>query len=116
MVVVSEAQVLKNIKLTLSLFVPEVIWIDRLQSGTVRAGSSWIHMCKPGTPDLYAVVKHGGGHVVFIECKSLKGKQSFDQKRFEFKLYGMKNIHYVLARSCDDVVAYIKKNIIEGGS
>ena len=110
-----ERDVIKAIKMQLKFFVPEVIIIDRLQSGVVRTQGRFIHMCQTGTPDLYAIVKHAGdGHTVFIECKSPHGGvQSVEQRMFENKLRDLHNVHYVLARSCADVIAYIKTEITE---
>ena len=107
-----ESEVLKTIKTQLQLFCPLVVWVDRLQSGVVRHGPRFIHLCKPGTPDLYAIVQHEGGHVVFIECKSESGRQSVEQQVFQHKLVNMTNVHYVLARTLGDVLNYIKNVIV----
>jgi hypothetical protein len=107
----SEAHILKSIKTRLQLYCREVVWVDRLQSGVARNDDRWIRMCKPGTPDLYAILRHNGGHLLFIEVKAAKGRQSPDQKQFESRVMGLDNIHYVLARSVTDVVEFIRNNI-----
>jgi len=44
------------------------VWATRLHSGKVRGGRQ--HLCKPGTPDVFAVVKSAP---VFFECKADDG-------------------------------------------
>jgi hypothetical protein len=39
---------------------------DRLNSGKIKVGQRMIHLCKPGTPDRFAIV---GGIIIFIEVK-----------------------------------------------
>jgi hypothetical protein len=107
-----EAEVLKSIKGQLQLFCPLVVWVDRLQSGMVRHGSRFIHLCKAGTPDLYAIISHGGGHVLFIECKSDTGRQSFEQKVFQHKIIDMTHVHYIVARNVNDVLTFINDIIL----
>jgi hypothetical protein len=46
------------------------IYNDRLNSGKIRSGNRMIHLCKPGTPDRFAIVE---GQIIFIEVKQ-KGK------------------------------------------
>lgn len=56
------------------------VYNDRLQCGTVeivrRIGNGaekrrWIHLCKTGTPDRFALIC---GQIVFIEVKKIDGK------------------------------------------
>ena len=109
---VKESEILKSIKNNLPLFVQEVVWCDRMQSGAIQQGNYVIRLCKIGTPDLYAIINYDGGRVLFIECKKPKCKQSDAQKEFEYKIKGMKNVQYMVAHSLMEVVDYIKDNII----
>jgi hypothetical protein len=47
------------------------VWATRLHSGKVRGGRQ--HLCKPGTPDVFAVVR---GTPVFFEGKADDGRVS----------------------------------------
>jgi len=106
----SEGLIVKEIRSTLSLYCDSVVWVDRLQSGVIRLGARrFVHCCRPGTPDLYALVDKDAGHIVFFECKTKTGRQSDVQKKFEFMVMPFKNIHYCLARSLSDAVDFIKK-------
>jgi hypothetical protein len=108
-----EKDVVKNIKMTLQLYCPEVIWVDRLQSGTVQMGDRYIHMCKEGTPDLYVIIKKGcEGKLLFVECKSKTGKQSDIQKIFQYRIIGLSNIFYLVARNVGEVTTYIREKIL----
>ncbi len=57
----------------------------------------------PGLPDRIAIKN---GHVVFIEFKSPKGRQSDHQKRFQARLEGH-NGRYLLVSSIDDLIAWL---------
>lgn len=110
----TEADVCKYIKNALPVFCNKVIYTDRLNSGSIHSGRTHINMCKKGTPDLYAILDHDGGHVLFIECKKPDGgKQSEEQIEFEGMLNPFTHIHYILARSLMDVTQYIRKNIVD---
>jgi hypothetical protein len=110
-----ESEVVKAIKNNLSMYCPEVIHIDRLQSGTIQKGMRFIHLCKAGTPDLYAIVSNARtAGVLFIEAKRPGGgTQSHDQKVFEYKVKGLTNIHYIVARSIGEVINYINKVMLK---
>lgn len=100
------------IKKTLPLFCRPVIYVDRLNSGNIDLGHRRILLCKKGTPDLFALVKHGCGHFLFIEVKRPGGKQSPDQKKFQKMIEDFDNIHYCLATSVTDVINFINKYIL----
>jgi hypothetical protein len=108
----SEAKVMKHIQLQLPFFCKQIIYMDRLNSGQLHMGNTHIRMCKPGTPDLYALMDYNGGQMIFIECKRIGGRQSADQKKFQKMLKPFDNIHYILATSTSDVLKYIKENIL----
>ena len=86
---------------------------QRLNAGNIQIGRRWIKLCDPGTPDLIVILKHNEtGYVLFVEAKREKGGiQSVDQKNFERKIKGMKNIYYVLATKTVDVAEVIHKII-----
>jgi len=108
-----ESKIQKMIELNLPLQCRYVVHIDRLNSGMIRIGSGFMRLCKAGTPDLYAILDYDGGHFLFIEVKSPKGRQTFEQKRFEYMVKDLDHIHYILARSTRDVVKYIEKKIFK---
>jgi len=64
---------------------------------------------RSGLPDAYALKN---GIVLFIECKSAKGKMSPDQiqEMFDIKNHGG---HHIIAYSVDDIKEYCNKNGIE---
>ncbi len=49
----------------------------RLASGGFKQGKAFVHLCKPGTPDRYALI---AGKSVFIEVKKSDGKVSAEQR------------------------------------
>ena len=57
-----------------------------------------------GSPDIFAMK---GGVIYGIEVKNEKGKQSEDQKAFQFA-FEASGGKYILARSIDDVASWIK--------
>ena len=52
------------------------IYNDRLNSGMIRSGHHFIHLCKTGTPDRFCIVR---GRIIFIEVKVFGKKASVDQ-------------------------------------
>lgn len=114
---ITESQVIAKIRMNLTIYCPEVIHVDRIQSGVAMRGPYHIRLAQAGTPDLYALLNCDGGHTVFIEAKRPRqpgdsgGRQSDDQKRFQQMIAGMKHIHYVLATSVGEVVQYIQREI-----
>lgn len=112
----NENEVKLSIIRGIKLYIPEVIVIERIFTGKAKNvySSAWIQGATTGTPDLFAIMKYEGGHVLFIEVKRSKGGyQSDEQKMFQYKIYGMKNVHYILAKSLQDVIDYVKKNILD---
>jgi hypothetical protein len=104
-----EREILKSIKMNLKLFCPSVLWVDRLQAGQMVVEGHYLRLGCAGTPDLYAIIGEGGGHLVFIECKRFGGKLRPEQKAFASMLDGLTHIHYVVAYDLGDVLNYIKK-------
>ena len=63
----------------------------------------WIDTGLPnGFSDL--LVLDNSGHAIFIECKTLKGKQKPDQINFQ-RIVESRGFRYILARSIDDLIA-----------
>jgi len=110
-----ESEVLKKIKMQLRLFCPSVIWCDRLQSGVAQKGPYYVRLCKAGTPDLYAIIRDKDyfGFLLFIEVKTIKGRQTPEQKEFQHMIYGLKHVHYIVAHSVQEVKDYIDKIILD---
>ena len=112
----SESEIKLSIIRNLSLYIPEIIVVERIFTGKAKniQSSAWIHGAAAGTPDLFAILKYDGGHVLYIEVKREKGgSQRSEQKMFEHKILGLSHVHYVLARSVADVVDYVRKNILD---
>ena len=111
---IKERDVKKSIRNNLPLLVSDIVAVIPIFTGTAKSAYSaaWVHGAEEGTPDLCAIMAARGGHVIFIECKRPNGGiQSIKQKEFQYKVSGLNNIHYVLAKSLADVVAYIQENI-----
>ena len=108
-----EKDLVKSIIHGLSLHIPEIIWIDRLQCGMAWRGPYPIHLCREGTPDIYALIKANGGHTVFIEAKRPGGGTQRDaQREFEAIVWGLPHIHYILSRDVGSIVEYIREKIL----
>ena len=83
----------------------KIVHVDRLNSGAVRTThKSRIRLCRPGTPDCYAVLKDGS--ILWIEAKNEKGKLNENQSQFRAKMIAVGH-YWLLARSVDDVMEFI---------
>lgn len=69
--------------------------------GGYRSQGKWSH---PGKPDLLLINREKYGLAVFFEVKTLKGRQSPDQKMFEKRCYS-NNCEYYVVRSLEEVKA-----------
>lgn len=82
-----ESQLSKSVAdlLQLMMNAGKVIWHDRLNSGRipVRKGRhfQWIHLCKKGTPDRFAILNDG--RVLWLEIKRMT--ERLDDKQADFK-------------------------------
>ena len=90
----------------------QIIHHDRLNSGLMfvkgAKGKSYpIHLCRPGTPDRFVILKTGT--VLWLEIKSKTGKQAEAQKDFEKKLEAVSGHHYMIVTSVTQVVDFIEK-------
>jgi hypothetical protein len=60
------------------------IYNDRLQCGKIETKcGSWIHLCKTGTPDRFAIIR---GQIIFIEVKKFGKKATPEQLERHEKL------------------------------
>lgn len=74
----------------------------RANVGTVRTidGRMFTTGLPEGFPDLFALP--GNGQIIFIECKTRKGKQRDAQKTFE-RVMKSRGYKYIVARSVEDL-------------
>jgi hypothetical protein len=91
----------------------DVLWYERLNSGTIQNGNQFIWLCRSGTPDFISVFidKDGNLMVCFIEVKRADKKANYsdNQKEFVCKYeWKHKNIIVLLVQSGDQV----KKEIL----
>jgi len=86
---------------------PLVYW--RNNTGAGHVNGRWLTWGLKGSPD---VLVCWGGRFIGIECKSAKGKQSPEQKRFQEKFEAVGGI-YILARSYADVDALFKHSSLQ---
>ena len=82
--------------------------VRRMQSGAVKDGRGIpVRMHAAGTPDLLATQRcdqfHNAHHILWVECKAPKGKQSDKQKQFQVEAEGRGEL-YRLAYSMDDLI------------
>jgi hypothetical protein len=109
----SENDVKKGVARVLACY-PQVIHWDRLNSGAVRVDGRFIRLCKPGTPDLFALVRGHDDetHLLFIETKRPgKTKLDPDQETFRDKVITLKNVHHITANCRSDVSKILTKLI-----
>ena len=52
------------------------VYNDRLNSGKIKLANRMIHLCKPGTPDRFAIIE---GQIIFIEVKQKDKKATPEQ-------------------------------------
>ena len=107
---VTESEILKSIKNNLSLYCPEVVCVIRIFTGVAKSqfSQAWIHGAEPGTADLCVILNSDGGHTIFFEIKRPKGgRKNDDQKRFMFKIMGLRNVHYAVVTSLFSAVTFI---------
>jgi Holliday junction resolvase len=64
---------------------------------------------RKGIPDAYAIKN---GHILFIECKSSKGKMSIEQIKEMYEIMGHGG-NYIIAYGIDCIKEYCLKNGIQ---
>lgn len=74
------------------------IYNDRLNSGKIKSGNRMIHLCKPGTPDRFAILQ---GRIVFIEVKQ-KGKTATAEQLKRHEELRASGAFVIVADSFDD--------------
>lgn len=102
-----EKTVVKSIARWLGM-IPEVIWFERLNSGSVNINGRFIKMCRAGTPDFIALIrnKNNIASILFIEAKRPGAKIKKDSPQDIFRkeiVLGASNIRHITAHSEDDV-------------
>lgn len=80
-----------------------IFWL-RLNSGLIRKGARWIHLCPEGTPDL--VIYPRGKGVVWCETKVKGGKRTPEQVAFAEKVIDLGH-HYLCCTSLDSLIAFL---------
>jgi len=89
---------------------------DRLNSGrvfipyTTKAGQRrgrMIRLCREGTPDAFFITNKG--RIVWIEVKSKKGRQRFEQERFEKKVKKLPSHEYWVVRGIEEFERRLKE-------
>ena len=94
---------------------------DRLNSGviyipyTLKSGQRRmrrVKLCREGTPDCFFVLNTG--EVIWVETKSRKGEQRYEQRRFQGKIGKLPKHEYWVIRGVDDFIEKFKQKS-EGG-
>ena len=79
------------------------IYHDRLNCGKIKTPhGSWIYLCKPGTPDRFAIVR---GRIIFIEVKMFGEKPTAEQRTKRDEL----GEHGAIVLVCDSFDEFIGK-------
>lgn len=95
------------VKAVLDLLAAERVLAFRMNTGAVAAGTRFFRFGVPGMSDILAFPQ-GPHPVLWIEAKSMKGRQTPEQKSFQ-KLVELHGHSYLLARSSDDVLAWLRR-------
>lgn len=86
------------------------VWATRLHSGVVRGGRQ--HLCKPGTPDVLAVVN---GAPIFFEAKASDGRVSDVQLEQAMLIRAAGAVVYVV-RSVREAIEVVRKILERKGA
>ena len=81
-----------------------IAWGGRLVNGIIEHPRA-IKLAPEGFPDILFIGENG--KVLFIECKTLKGKQRESQKKFQ-KLLEQYGHTYLIARSPEDIKKFME--------
>lgn len=86
------------------------LYFDRLNSGEAMIETPdsrrRVMLCRPGTADFYLIRK---GSLIFLELKTVTGKQSKEQKEFE-DLVTWHGAEYYVIRDIDEVIRIVEGN------
>lgn len=94
----------------------DVLSVFRNNVGTWNDGKSFVRYgLAPGSPDIVCIMR--GSIFVGIECKSLTGKESEEQRRWRLNFCERLGIHHIVAigtsdKSAADVVESFIKDIL----
>ena len=89
----------------LDLLAAERILAFRMNSGVMRAGRRFVRFGVPGMADVLAFP----GRVLWIECKSERGRQSPEQASFQRQVESHGH-SYLLARTPEDLLRWLREN------
>lgn len=82
-----------------------VIWHDRLNSGGIKAVIGgrpyWMHLCKKGTPDRYAILSDG--LMLWLEIKPPGGTIEAEQIQFHEMIMSTPNHEHLFVKDIDEV-------------
>ena len=110
-----ESEVLKSVlnKLDNYELTGDVLWHSRLNSGKIQSKfGGWIQLCRPGTPDIIAIINCMDGTIVvlFIEVKRTGVKKlRFEQQEFFNLMDGNPKILCVVINDVKQLWSAIRK-------
>lgn len=81
----------------------------RNNSGAVRIDTAFVRFGCPGSPDVIGLI-YPHGRFLGVECKTEKGRQSDQQKRFQMMLTKHGGI-YILCRSVDECLSLVRPHL-----
>lgn len=118
-----EAKLLKECRQRISAWLERgiVIHTERINSGKININGRWIQMAQAGTPDLVVYLNHNSiCYILWFECKSETGIQTYEQHEFEYKFKNLNNVIYEVIRdskqidkTIDRITGYWDKQIEE---
>lgn len=112
-----EKDLMKKVNQRLEIYklTKQIIWFTRLNSGKIKTYfGSYIKMCDKNTPDFIIIYEDKNKYlnILFLECKSYKGKLSKGQLEFKNK-YTRKWIYVLTIYDIKELDYFIDNNSIE---
>lgn len=93
-----ESELMKSVRLRLGVYqhMGDCLWFLRINSGKIEQFGRYIQLAPKGSPDYLALIRNKSKNitVLFLECKSSKGKQSDAQIDFQIKYHNSEDIIY----------------------
>ena len=87
------------------------LWNNPTGLGLTRDGSRTIAFGLPGSADLIGLFRPSGRFLA-VECKSARGRQSLQQKRFQAMIESMGGV-YLLVRSANEALSQLEPYLHE---
>jgi len=118
-----ESEISKSVAdfLQLMLNSKRIVWHDRLNSGSVcvrkkyrkpeggfKIYDRFMHLCKVGTPDRYALLPDGS--MLWIEVKRPGGIVEPDQMKFKEMIDQIPGHHYIVAKYVNDIREWFEED------